>query len=720
MTKENIVGTFSSEDAKLNPIQIYKEIYQILEQQKEDCLEKISTLLNQLNQSANFSKNDVLHELIANIGTFCYDANDPDLENFEEIKKETVSYRVKIISDFLKQEKNHQYFNQLNAKGQSVVSIMFGLFEAFDEEFLKLAINKTDKEKCSEDNNLLDILVRQKLIDPKNSAKIKAVVDEVNKKGITISYNDEDIAESLLHSRCIATGLTEMLCKNMIKQGNITLFINLLDQASGRIHSSQNTISGSIRSFAGTPRQDEKDVTDFINKTSVELIKILINEEKIHFTDEQGRNVFFLVLDAHLQKSRKENPLDRLWIILQKRESLDKFSLDLFKIKNKDGQTILHRIIATQSKNLIEGFINRLSTITDEKTFAKILNETDKEGNNLLHIAAINNLAPDVIKFLVEKGVSRDLTNHKDETPLHLASKKGLTKQHLEQFCNDNLDAQDSDLCTALHYAAEKDFIVTAEYLLQRGAKSNIPNIRGETPIVLSIKRNQETITQVLLLNGVDPDSEVNLLQDDKIVSNKKTTLLDLAIENENFIIVKFLMEAGATRTKSYEEYLTKLDEDQIDKLDKAEVKASSLLKLKEDIKKIRDIKNAAVADSGVKKLTIIEEQIRNLLSKNPEADIKKLSEQSCLIFDSYNIYRILETQKEPSLREESEKKPSSSTAATSFFAQIFKPKSLDNILNDIEAKLLKDDFGGAKEEYKKYVEQQSSQKSKTGNRGIF
>ena len=45
-----------------------------------------------------------------------------------------------------------------------------------------------------------------------------------------------------------------------------------------------------------------------------------------------------------------------------------------------------------------------------------------------------------------------------------------------------------------------------ADWLLQKGAKIDAPNKRGETPLILAVQRRQLAMVKFLLKHGADPD----------------------------------------------------------------------------------------------------------------------------------------------------------------------------------------------------------------------
>lgn len=67
-------------------------------------------------------------------------------------------------------------------------------------------------------------------------------------------------------------------------------------------------------------------------------------------------------------------------------------------------------------------------------------------------------------------------------------------------------DAQSNDGTTALMLAAQIGWRDGAEALLARHASVNLANVRGETPLIYAVQRNDIAMVRFLMANGADPD----------------------------------------------------------------------------------------------------------------------------------------------------------------------------------------------------------------------
>jgi hypothetical protein len=66
-------------------------------------------------------------------------------------------------------------------------------------------------------------------------------------------------------------------------------------------------------------------------------------------------------------------------------------------------------------------------------------------------------------------------------------------------------DIQDKDGNTPLGLAASLGWVEGAQMLLARGASANATNARGETPLILAVHTRDPTMVRLLLTKGADP-----------------------------------------------------------------------------------------------------------------------------------------------------------------------------------------------------------------------
>jgi ankyrin repeat protein len=67
-------------------------------------------------------------------------------------------------------------------------------------------------------------------------------------------------------------------------------------------------------------------------------------------------------------------------------------------------------------------------------------------------------------------------------------------------------DLQDNDGNTPLVLAAQIGWVEGADQLLDRRANVNLPNSRGESPLIMAVQRRDVAMVRLLLSKGADPN----------------------------------------------------------------------------------------------------------------------------------------------------------------------------------------------------------------------
>lgn len=170
-----------------------------------------------------------------------------------------------------------------------------------------------------------------------------------------------------------------------------------------------------------------------------------------------------------------------------------------------------------------------------------ILNEINIKSNSMnLARLMLNNQG---IELILEMGLNSHKIQDEDGcTLLHLVAGEGdekLTKLLLEKDAE--IDVQDRQGLTPLHYAAMKNCLNTASLLLLtpeggKGANPNIQDKNGDTPLHLSAKNNYIHMTELLLANGAVCNVE----------NEDGRTPLYFAVLTGNANIVRLLLDDAA------------------------------------------------------------------------------------------------------------------------------------------------------------------------------
>ncbi len=171
------------------------------------------------------------------------------------------------------------------------------------------------------------------------------------------------------------------------------------------------------------------------------------------------------------------------------------------------------------------------------------INDRNQDGETLLLVAIrANNV--NAVRLLLEKGADPTIRNNKGETPFYVAVRKhtacGILHLLLESGKVDINETTTEQGRTALYMTVKKSNTAAAEFLLSKGAKPNVADENGATPLHLAAANAKDMDIVELLLNH--PDVDVNLMDD--YWQNAQ----DYAMENENGLderIANLLKEKG-------------------------------------------------------------------------------------------------------------------------------------------------------------------------------
>lgn len=146
---------------------------------------------------------------------------------------------------------------------------------------------------------------------------------------------------------------------------------------------------------------------------------------------------------------------------------------------------------------------NRVSEATYLLSQGAEVNATDQTGQTALHWACVRGSLP-VIETLLRHSANPDARDNRGYTPAHVAAQYGQTAvlYHLALKWHVDIDTQDLDGRTPLHWAAYKGYADTIRLLLVLDSRCTLPDKEGCTPLHwAAIKGNGEACT-VLLQGG--------------------------------------------------------------------------------------------------------------------------------------------------------------------------------------------------------------------------
>uniref|UniRef100_A0A8B9GR39 Ankyrin 1 n=1 Tax=Amazona collaria TaxID=241587 RepID=A0A8B9GR39_9PSIT len=125
-----------------------------------------------------------------------------------------------------------------------------------------------------------------------------------------------------------------------------------------------------------------------------------------------------------------------------------------------------------------------------------------QSGLTPLHVAAFMGHLP-IVKTLLQRGASPNVSNVKVETPLHMAARAGHTdvaKYLLQNKAKANAKAKDDQ--TPLHCAARIGHTGMVQLLLENGADPNLATTAGHTPLHITAREGHVDTAMALLEKG--------------------------------------------------------------------------------------------------------------------------------------------------------------------------------------------------------------------------
>lgn len=183
--------------------------------------------------------------------------------------------------------------------------------------------------------------------------------------------------------------------------------------------------------------------------------------------------------------------------------------------------------------------------------FAKVLIETGADVNFAIHETndsclhkAVYNQQKDIVASLIKAGAAVNFKNNFYESPLSRATiaPKGKDLEIADMLLKAGADINalvSMDGRTSLHLAVlnSNSNLDSLNFLLDKGAKTDIYDNEGQTPLTLAITNNKTEAVEALIKAGADVNFPT--LKGDKP--------LELAEKTESRKIVYMLKKAGAT-----------------------------------------------------------------------------------------------------------------------------------------------------------------------------
>uniref|UniRef100_A0ABD2XMH3 Uncharacterized protein n=2 Tax=Trichogramma kaykai TaxID=54128 RepID=A0ABD2XMH3_9HYME len=186
------------------------------------------------------------------------------------------------------------------------------------------------------------------------------------------------------------------------------------------------------------------------------------------------------------------------------------------------------------------------------KRQSKLIDAQDKEGKTALHLA-LAHCRKKVARLLLKSGADPNLANPEGSTALHLICKmnrpNALLKLLFEISDKKNqpfsLDAWDKEGKTVLHLALENRLKDVAEWLLRKGADSNLADKERSTALHIICKMRFNHLANILF--QISDEKHRHVLVDAQ--DDEGNTPLHFAMCHVNREVARLLLRRGANPT---------------------------------------------------------------------------------------------------------------------------------------------------------------------------
>lgn len=163
------------------------------------------------------------------------------------------------------------------------------------------------------------------------------------------------------------------------------------------------------------------------------------------------------------------------------------------------------------------------------------IHSRNNKGQTALHLAAKHNLVKE-INHLLSCGARVDAIDKNSRTPLHIAAYVNKGHSHFAAMSalltnRANANARTSSGNTPLHYLAFEASACAVELLFNFGAKVNLPNCKGDVPLVNAVFGDNVDVVRQLVKRGSPIRSDLLLKVAEWSDGNSHVEVADILLE---------------------------------------------------------------------------------------------------------------------------------------------------------------------------------------------
>lgn len=210
----------------------------------------------------------------------------------------------------------------------------------------------------------------------------------------------------------------------------------------------------------------------------------------------------------------EDGGLNMVELLLEKDADID--------VTDNEGDTLLHAAVRNGNKPIVQLLVER----------GLYIDEKNNEGRTPLMLAAINSRA-DIAKYLVEQGADIRIRDDSGNNAFKYAIGGG-NKQLISLLMDESAEEKTNDGNNALHIAVLSGSLESVKAVIAENPEMmNERNDKGQTPIFLAAQNNKYVIVKELTEAGAD----INLYDNDS------RTILHLSVLYNNLASIKLLVE---------------------------------------------------------------------------------------------------------------------------------------------------------------------------------